>query len=150
EAFSDIFSVQDAFSSKIASALSITLSGEEAGRLSKRYTSSTEAYQLYLRGKFFWERRNLGDVPKAAGFFEQAVQKDPNYAPAYAALAASYGPMLQGHSLRPTEGLPIMEEAVRKALELDPSLAEAHTALAATRFNEWDFPAAERESRRAI
>lgn len=150
EAFSDIFSVQDAFSSKIASSLSVTLSGEEAGRLSKRYGTNTEAYQFYLRGKFFWERRNPGDVQKAAGLFEQSIQKDSNYAPAYAALASSYGPRLQGHLLRPNEGLSKMEEAVRRALELDPILAEAHIAQAAARFNEWDFPGAERESRRAI
>jgi TolB-like protein/DNA-binding winged helix-turn-helix (wHTH) protein/Tfp pilus assembly protein PilF len=150
ESFSDIFSVQDAVSAKIASALSITLSGEEAGRLTKRYGTNTEAYQLYLRGKFFWERRNAGDVEKAARFFEQAIQKDSNYAPGYAALANAYGPMLQGHLLRPKEGLPKMEEAIRRALELDPTLAEAHIAMAAARFNEWDFSGAERESRRAI
>jgi len=89
-------------------------------------------------------------VEKAAGFFEQALQKDSNYAPAYAALANAYGPMLQGHLLRPKEGLPKMEEAIRRALELDPTLAEAHIAMAAARFNEWDFPGAERESLRAI
>src|SRR5262249_25415332 len=70
--------------------------------------------------------------------------------PAYAALANTYGPMLQMHLLRPSEGLPKMDEAVRRALGLDPSLAEAHVARAAARFNEWDFPGAERESRRAI
>jgi DNA-binding winged helix-turn-helix (wHTH) protein/TolB-like protein/Tfp pilus assembly protein PilF len=150
ELFSDIFAVQDAVSAKIASALSITLSAEEEGRLSKRYGTNTEAYQLYLRGKFFWERRNPGDVEKAAGFFEQALQKDSNYAPAYAALANAYGPLLQGHLLRPKEGLPKMAEAIARALELDPTLAEAHIAMAAARFNEWDFPGAERESLRAI
>jgi tetratricopeptide (TPR) repeat protein len=150
ESFQDIFSVQDTVSAKIASALSITLSREEEGRLSKRYGTNTEAYQFYLRGKFFWERRNPGDVEKAAGFFEQALQRDSSYAPAYAALANAYGPMLQGHLLRPKEGLPKMEEAIRRALELDPTLAEAHIAMAAARFNEWDFPGAERESLRAI
>jgi TolB-like protein/DNA-binding winged helix-turn-helix (wHTH) protein len=150
ESFSDIFSVQDTVSAKIASALSITLSVEDEGRLRKRYGTNTEAYQLYLRGKFFWERRNAGDVEKAAGFLEQAIQKDSNYAPAYAALANTYGPMLQGHLLRPKDGLPKMEEAIRRALELDPTLAEAHIAMAAARFNEWDFPGAERESLRAI
>ena len=78
------------------------------------------------------------------------IQKDPRYAPAYAGLANSYGPMLQGGYIRVLEGLPKMAAAAAKALELDPDLAEAHTAMAATRFNEWNFPGAERESKVSI
>jgi TolB-like protein/DNA-binding winged helix-turn-helix (wHTH) protein len=150
EPFGDIFSVQDAVSAKIASALSITLSGDEADRLNRRYTANTEAYQLYLRGKLFWERRTEPDLRKAMSLFEEAAQKDPRYPPAYAALANCYGPLLQGHVFSPIDALPKMEEAIRKALDLDENLAEAHTALAAARFNEWDFPGAERESQRAM
>src|SRR5262249_28561072 len=112
EPFSDIFSVQDSVSTRIASALSLTLADEEASRLSRRYATNTEAYQLYLRGKLFWERRTEADLQKAKMFFEQAIQKDPRYAPAYAALANCYGPLLQGHVLQPIEALPKMEQTI--------------------------------------
>jgi TolB-like protein len=109
EPFRDIFSVQDAVSTRIAAALSITLRGEEVSRLSRRYATNTEAYQLYIRGKFFWERRTVENLRKAIALYEQVIQKDPQYAPAYAGLANCYGPLLQWHALRPLEGLPKIE-----------------------------------------
>ena len=98
--------------------------------------STIQRIKFYLRRNFFWERRNPGDVEKAAGFLHKPFKKDSKYAPVYAALANAYGPILQGHLLRPKEGLAKMEEAIRRALDLDPTLAEAHIAMAAARFNQ--------------
>jgi TolB-like protein/DNA-binding winged helix-turn-helix (wHTH) protein len=148
--FGDIFSVEDAVSSRIAAALSVALTGEEAGRMYRRYASNTEAYQLYIRGRYFWEQRTPEGLRKAVSYFEQAIDKDPRYAPAYAGLANAYGPMLQRHEIRAVDALPKMVAAAAKALELDPDLPDAHIALGATRFNEWNYREAERETRRAI
>jgi len=148
--FEDIFALEDSVSAQIATALSSALSGEDQERWRKQYASNTEAYQLYMRGRFFWAQRTSDGLQKSVSYFEQAIQKDPRYAQAYAGVANSYGPMLQSGYVRVPDGLPKMAAAAATALELDPGLADAHTAMAATRFNEWNFPGAERESRIAI
>jgi len=150
EPFRDIFSVQDAVSTQIARALSITLTGKEMDRLNKRYTTSAEAYELYIRGRYFWGQRTMQSLQKAISYFEQSTQKDPKYALAYAGLAFCYGPMLQRYLIRVKDGLPRLEAAAGKAIEFDQDLAEGHVAMAAARFNEWNFPGAESESKRAL
>jgi len=110
-----------------------------------------EAYDLYLRGRYFWNKRTTEGFQRAIGYFQQAIAQNPNYAPAYAGLADSYT-LLNVYSLAPqTEFMPKARAAALKALELDERLAEAHTSLALITENyDWDWQTAEKEFRRAI
>ncbi|MEJ7710243.1 MAG: tetratricopeptide repeat protein [Pyrinomonadaceae bacterium] len=148
---SDIFSLQEKISREISKSLKLKLTGEDEKRLGKRYTENTEAYQLYLKGRYFWNKRTGADIRKGIDYFEQAIAKDPNYALAYAGLAYSYL-VLPGYT--DISSLSVdqkVKEAATTALSLDDSLAEAHAALAnaAWRF-EWDVSGAERGYKRAI
>jgi TolB-like protein/DNA-binding winged helix-turn-helix (wHTH) protein/Tfp pilus assembly protein PilF len=150
EKFANIFAVQDSISEKIAERLALKLTGEELRRLTKRYTDNIEAYQLYLKGRYFWEMRTEEAMKKSVGYFEQAIQIDPNYALAYAGIAHSYTALRARGYVAPLEGAQKMKEAVTKALELDDNLAEAHTAMGTYKITEFDWPGAEREFKRAI
>ncbi len=110
-----------------------------------------EAYDLYLKGRYFWNQRSIDGFHRAIGYFQQSISKDPNYARAYAGLADSYT-LLSGYSSAPqTEFIPKARAAALKALELDENLAEAHTSLALITENyDWDWQTAEKEYRRAI
>jgi serine/threonine protein kinase/Flp pilus assembly protein TadD len=146
----DILAVQDEIARQIAEKLRLKLSGEEQQRLVKRYTENTEAYQLYFKGRFFWHRFIKDDFRKGIDYFKQALDKDPNYALAYAGLADSYG-ILGLNFLPPKEYYPKAKAYAVKAVELDETLAEAHAALGALKhFYDWDFPGAERELKRAL
>jgi tetratricopeptide (TPR) repeat protein len=115
-------------------------------------TQNPEAYQLYLRGRYFWNQRTPDGVKKGLEYFEQAIQKDPNYALAYAGVADSYA-VGGGSYLKLTdkESRPKAREAALKALELDDSLAEPHTNLADTYlYFDWDFPKSDAEFQKAI
>ena len=130
----------------------LELSGKEKQELAKRDTQNPEAYQLYLRGRYFWNQRTPDGVKKGLDYFEQAVQKDPNYALAYAGIADSYavggGTYL---NLTAMESRPKAREAALKALSLDDSLAEAHTTLADNYlYYDFDFAKADAEFRKAI
>jgi DNA-binding winged helix-turn-helix (wHTH) protein/TolB-like protein/Flp pilus assembly protein TadD len=150
EKFTDIFSVQDAVSQRAAEMLALRLSGDRANRLTKHYTEDAEAYQLFLKGQYFWNKFTPDGVRTAAEYFDQAVARDPGYASAYVGLAHSYGVMGVNGWLPPKDAFPKSEAAAKKALEIDDGLAEAHSALGATEmFYEWAWPAAERELRRA-
>ncbi|HVQ36863.1 MAG TPA: winged helix-turn-helix domain-containing protein [Pyrinomonadaceae bacterium] len=151
EKFTDIFAMQDAISVKVAEALAIKLSGEEERGLAKRYTEKTEAYELYLKGRYFWARFSPVDHQKAAQYFNQAIAKDPTYALAYSGLGDTYGASSTNSWIAPSEGYPKAMAAVKKALELDENLAEAHCTLGAlTMFYLLDWANAEREYQRAI
>jgi TolB-like protein len=151
EKLSDIFAVQDAISEQVTRSLALRLSGEEERQLAKRYTNYTEAYQLYLRGRFFWNRRTVEAVRKSVEYFEQAGALDPDYALAQSGLADAYWIL---SSFDPAGGVELLTQsraAALKALALDDALAEAHTSLGMVKeFYELDFTAAEREYRRAI
>src|SRR5712692_4487276 len=153
EKFTDIFAVQDQISERVADALAAHLTGEERRRLTRRYTADAEAYQLYALGRYHWNKRTSAGLNKGIEYFEQAIAKDPNYAPAYAGLADSYnvlGSYDQG-ALAPKEVFPKATAAAQRALAIDETLAEAHAALAFTKFHyEWDWGAAEKEFRRAF
>lgn len=137
--------------------LSRTLSGARAPatgssqtRDVKRGPHDDEAYRLYLRGTYFWNQRNAESFVKAIEYFEQAIERDPNYALAYDGLAKSYG-LLGAYIIPSDEPFPKAKTAALKALELDPNLAEAHTSLALVYWlHDWDWAAADREFRRAI
>jgi TolB-like protein len=148
---SDILAVQEEIARQISEKLRLRLSGEDQKRLAKHYTENTEAYQLYLKGRYYWNKRSAEGTKKGLEYFQRAIDVDPKYALAYAGLADSF-PFLAQFSVAPQEETyPKAMEAARKALELDDSLAEAHTSLAACLEGiDRDRSGAEREYRRAI
>ena len=153
EKFTDIFTVQDLISERVADALAVQLTGAERRRLTRRYTRDAEAYQLYTRGRYHWNKRTTAALHKGIEYFEQAIAKDPHYALAYAGLADSYN-VLGSHdhgALAPKEAFPKAAAAARRAIEIDETLGEAHAALAFIQFNyEWDWAGAEKEFQRAF
>jgi tetratricopeptide (TPR) repeat protein len=133
------------------SKLQLKLSGESEQKLAKKYTDNNEAYQLYLQGRYHWNKRQIPEFEKAIVFFKQAIEKDPNFALAYSGLADTYTVLPTWGDFRPKEYLPQAKQAALKALELDPNLAEAHTSLAKVIYEyEYDFAGAERSFKRAI
>jgi tetratricopeptide (TPR) repeat protein len=150
EKFTDVFAVQDTIAQKVAAALALQLTGEEQKRLTKRYTQNTEAYQLYLKGRFYWNTWIEEGYRKSIEYFKQATEKDPNYALAYAGLADSYSLLGEAGASPSKETFPKARAYAEKALQLDDELSEAHMSLGVEElFYEWDFPAAEKELRRA-
>ena len=126
----DIFDVQDEITLAVVAALKVKLLGEKKADILKRGTKDTEAFELYLRGLFFYNKRTADDIRKAIGLFEQAIEKDPDYALAYASVAESYNTMTAYPYLSPKLASPQAKASAIKALEIDPKLAEAHTTLA--------------------
>ena len=148
---SDILAVQEAIASEIAARLKIRLTGAQEEQLTRSDTTDTEAYQLYLKGRYHWNRRTTENLDKAVSYFEQAIARDPGYARAHAGLADCYAVMQQYTGRLSTATAPKAIAAARRALELDGRLAEPHATLGwIYGFYEWDHPAAERELRRAI
>ena len=126
---SDILAVQEEISREISEKLSLKLASEDEKKLAKHATENTEAYQLYLKGRFYWNKRRADDLKTSIEYFRQATEKDPGYALAYAGLASTYG-IIPEYSGMPSEEYSIKAEAAaKKALELDPTLSEAHAAL---------------------
>ena len=151
EQFTDIFAVQDAISEQVARSLALRLSGEAERRLAHRDTRNPEAYELYLKGRFFLNKRTGLELEKAIDHFRQALAVDSHYALAYSGLADAYPLLSAPGDVPPRESFPLAKEAAERALSLDNTLAEAHTALAFVKEAfEWDFAGAEGEYRRAI
>lgn len=147
----DVFVVQDEIARAIVEALKIKLVGEEKCQLVKCATNSIEAYNLYLQGRFHWNKRSKEGFERAIKYFERALQIDPNYAPAYAGLADCYTLLASYGYINPQEGFPKAREAALKALDLNEALAEAHASLAAIKLNyDQDLQRAEQEIERAI
>ena len=148
----DAFALQEELSKDISEKLRRRLTGEEKKRLTKRYTENTEAYQLYLKGRYYWNKRTEEGFKKGIEYFQQAIEKDPNYALAYAGLADSYA--LAGMPLSPmspSERMAKAKAAALKALEIDDTIAAAHTSLAYIEHRfDWDWRGAEKEFKRAI
>src|SRR2546425_10817938 len=143
--------MQDEIAQEISEKLRERLSGEEMTRMAKRHTVNAEAYQLYLKGRYEWNKRSPESFKKCIQYFQEAIDRDPSYALAYAGLADSYSVMSGFGVLPPRETLPRAKAAALKALELDDTLAEAHTTLAGVlAAYDLDWPAAEREFRRAL
>jgi DNA-binding winged helix-turn-helix (wHTH) protein/Tfp pilus assembly protein PilF len=138
----DLFATQETISLEISERLRLKLTREEQQRLSKRYTENTEAYQLYLKGCYYWHKLTIDGVGKGIELFQQAIEKDPGYALAYTGLLDCYTYL----------GSPVeAKRAATRALELDPKLGEAHASLGFSTFlYDWDFPEAERRFKRAI
>jgi TolB-like protein/DNA-binding winged helix-turn-helix (wHTH) protein/Tfp pilus assembly protein PilF len=147
----DIFVLQAEVAQKIADEIRATLSPPDRARLARRHTPDPDAYLAYSKGRFFWNRRTEVDLKRAIGYFQQAIEKDPNYALAYDGLADCWLPLGWYAYMAPAETFPYARVAVMKALALDDSLAEAHTSLAfVTLYYDRDWADAEREFRRAI
>ena len=153
EDFTDIFAVQDSISEQVAGALALRVTGSERKHLRKRYTEDTEAYQAYLMGLFFWNKKSPAALSRAVEYFQQAIEKDPAYALAYAGMADSYFWIAYSQSdvsVR-DEYFERSRTSALRALELDPLLAEAHAALATIKVkHDRDTVGAERSFERAI
>jgi len=148
EKFTDVFTVQDAISERVASALKLRLN---KGGLSKRFTDSTHAYELYVQGRYHWNRLVPSEVRKGIEFYEQALEIDPEYALALTGLAVANISLTISADGPPAELFPKAKTAALKALSIDESLADAHAYLAFVKFwFDWDWPGAESELKRAL
>lgn len=145
---SDLLATQREIAQEITEKLRLTVAGNDPG-LAKHYTENNEAYQLYLKGRFYWEKRSGSGLAKAIEYLDQSIKKDPTFALAYAGLADCY--VVPANQIAPNEAMPKAKAAAQRALELDETLAEAHTALARVfAAYEWNWPEAEKEFKRAI
>jgi serine/threonine-protein kinase len=144
----DILALESEVARAIAQEIKIALTPEEETRLADARPVNPEAYEAYLKGRYHWSNITEEGFWKSIDYFQQAIEKDPSYAPAYAGLAQSY--LFLGQLLPPREIMPKARAAVTKALELDDTLAEAHTQRALIKMKDWDWVGAEKEFRRAL
>lgn len=148
---SDLIELQNEIAAEISTNLRPTLSGADRNKLNRHNTNNPEAYQLYLKGHYFWQKFTPADHKKAEEYFNQAVALDPNFALAHVGLAETYGASATNGWISPREGYPKGKAAARRALELDESLADAHTTYGAiVMFYDLDMATAEREFKRAL
>jgi eukaryotic-like serine/threonine-protein kinase len=147
----DVLAIQEEIAKDVSEKLRPKMTGAEKQKVQKHYTENTEAYQLYLKGRYEWEKRNEASLQKARGFFQQAIDKDPGFALAYCGLADSYGVLPSYSLMSPSEAWPKAKAAARKALEIDEGLAPAHATLGLG-LTDWDhdWAGAESHFRRAI
>src|SRR6478672_7194290 len=146
----DIFAVESEIAKSVADALQVKLTGPEKSSMAKTPTVNPEAYELYLKGRFFWNKRSVVELRKAIEYFNQAIAKDPNYALAYAGLADSYLLLPVYGAASTQEAVPPARAALKKALELDDSLAEAHASSGLLDLTEVRLDRAITELERAI
>lgn len=147
----DIFAIEDEISSSIVGALRIKLTGPAGRSLVTRYTENLQAFHQYLKGRFYWNKRREEDFYKALGFFEQAIEIDENYAPAYAGMADSYIMLGEYGSVPAVSIMRKARTTACRALEIDPRLAEAHVSLGTVAgLYEWNWPESEKHFRRAL
>ena len=146
----DIFAVETDIAKTVADTLQAKLSGSEKSSMAKTPTVNPEAYELYLKGRFFWNKRTGDDLRKSIEYLKQAIAKDPGYALAYAALADSYGLLRFYGGASPADSVVPAEVAAKKALELDDSLAEAHASLGLIATEELEVNRGVKELERAI
>jgi TolB-like protein/class 3 adenylate cyclase/Flp pilus assembly protein TadD len=147
----DIFAIQTEVAQRVADALKVTLLADERQRLERKPTENLEAYNLYLLGRYHLNKRTEEGIQKGIEQFEQAIDKDPNYAAAYTGLADCYVLAIRTGDLAPAIAMPKAAAAVTRALEIDDALAEAHNSLGNVLYlRDWDWHAAEREWKRAL
>jgi TolB-like protein/Flp pilus assembly protein TadD len=147
---SDVFSLQDDIAREISSKLRLRLTGQEEKRLTRRYTESPEAYELYVKGRFYWNKRTGASIQQALQLFEEAAARDPNYALAYLGIADSYAILNEYADVPGAEANAKARAAALKALEIDPDLAETHASLGLIHQQLWEWADAEKEFKRAI
>ncbi|MGC2506994.1 MAG: tetratricopeptide repeat protein [Candidatus Acidiferrales bacterium] len=147
----DIFALQDEISTEISGKLHLELTQAQKKRLTRHHTEDPEAYRLYLKGLHYWNRWTEESFYKAIEYFQEAAEKDPNYALAYAGVANSYVLLGWNSYLPPKESFPKAKAEAMTALHLDPNLAEAHTALAAVLWlHDWQWKKAQAEFKRSL
>lgn len=147
----DLMAVQQEIAREISRNLQLKLSSTEQSRINNLHTSNSEAYELYLKGRFYWNKRTGEALKQSVDYFNQAIEKDPGYALAYVGLADAYIVIPFFSAGSPQDSYPKAKAAARRALEIDDSLAEAHTALAAVLMDyDWDLTESNREFERAI
>ncbi|MEP6911296.1 MAG: protein kinase [bacterium] len=148
---SDIFSVQEEISRKISEKLRIRLTGQDEEKLTKRYTQDADAYGLYLKGRYFWNKRDEPGLRNGIKYFQQAEEKDPSYALAYSGLADSYALLSDIGVVKPSDDMPKAKAAAQKAVDVDPTLAEAYTSRAFVKLAyDWDWLGAEADFKKAL
>jgi tetratricopeptide (TPR) repeat protein len=146
----DIISLQQQIAGDIADKLRSKLSNSEKRQITKQGTQNPEAYELYLKGRYYWNKRTHADLETAISYFNQAMDKDPGYALAYSGLADAYS-VLPSFGGTPTEAYPKSNAAARRALELDPSLAHPHAVLGSNEMEfDWDFAGGEAQFKKAF
>jgi tetratricopeptide (TPR) repeat protein len=146
-----LLATQREIAREIAERLKVKISGDEQRLANKHYTESNEAYQSYLKGRYYWNKRTRDGYSKAIEHFKAAIDKDPIFALAYTGLADCYNILSSYGLASPSESFPLGKAAVTRALELDDNLAEAHTSMAYLKYQfEWDWTGGEREFKRAI
>src|SRR5438552_10634058 len=146
----DIFKIESEIAKTIAETLQAKLTGSERKAIAVQPTQNTEAHQLYLKGRYLWNRRTGENLKKALPYFQQAAEKDPNYALAYVGIADTYAVMPGYSAGSPQDCLPRARTAAQRALELDDMLAEAHASLGFILFHYFEFAASTKEFERAI
>jgi tetratricopeptide (TPR) repeat protein len=146
-----VIAVKQEIAREVAEKLKLKLSGEEERRLVKRDSTNAEAYQFYLRGRYFWNKRTADGIQRAFEQFQQAIERDPNFALGHVGLADSYTALTFYNFAAPHEAMPKAKESALKALAVDHTLAEAHASLAHIMMNYyWDWATAEKEFKRSI
>ena len=147
----DILSLQDEVSRKISQSLRLRLTGEDEEKLAKRYTKDAEAYQLYLKGRYFWNKRNEEGFRNGIEYFKRAEEKDPTFALAFSGLADSYALLCDIGVAKPVDEMPKAKAAAQKAVDADSTLAEAYTSRAFVRLSyDWDWLGAESDFQQAL
>jgi tetratricopeptide (TPR) repeat protein len=150
----DVLALQSEVASAIAAGIRVKVTPSEEARLARTGPVNPQAHELYLKGRYYWNRRTEEGLRKGLAYFQEAIEKDPSYALAYVGVADSYallGSNLVSSAQPPREVRPLGKAAALKALEIDPNLGEAHASLAAAHhYYDWDWAAAEREYRRAF
>jgi serine/threonine protein kinase/DNA-binding winged helix-turn-helix (wHTH) protein/Tfp pilus assembly protein PilF len=147
----DLLDVENEIARAIADELRVKLTDSDKQRIARRQTENPEAHRLYLKGRYAWNRRTAASLNQGIAYFKQAAEKDPNYALAYSGIADCYTFLAWNSILAPGECMPRARAAAEKALDIDPSLAEAHGSLGLVRlFYDWDWASAESEFRHAL
>jgi TolB-like protein/Tfp pilus assembly protein PilF len=147
---SDVLVVQDDIAREITEKLRLKLNRKEKGQIARHYTENVDAYQAYLKGRYFWNKRTVESLRRGIEYFKQAIDRDPGFASAYAGLSDSYTLLVVRESLPPDEGFSKAKAAARRALAIDDDLAEAHASLGHAMLHNWEWEQGERELKRAI
>ncbi len=151
KSLADIFAVEDEISRSISETLRVKITGADEEKLAKRYTKDAEAYELYLKGRYYWNRRDEEGLRNGIKYFRQAEDKDPQYALAYSGLADSYSLLSDIGKVKPDDEMPKAKAAAQRAVDIDPSLAEAYTSRGFVKLAyDWDWLGAEADFRKAI
>jgi serine/threonine-protein kinase len=146
----DLLATQREIATTLTQKMQLRLKGDERG-ITKKYTSSNEAYQLYLKGRYHWSRRTKDDLDKAIDSYKKAIEIDPNFALAYAAIAEAYNSMGKNPDVAPKDSIPLAKAAAMRALEIDPLLPEAHSALGdSLAIYDWNWAESEREFKKSF